>query len=78
MQTGFLKGIPFINLAPAINQLTPREITRMFLPDPHYTQESNRFVAEALLRRMAGHSLGFPGCGPDGIAPVAGPDSGRP
>jgi lysophospholipase L1-like esterase len=71
-------GVPFINLVPDFNRLAPAELSRMFRPDGHYTEEGNRFVAEALLRRMAAHIPGFPGCGPGGIARVGGPDSGKP
>jgi len=58
------KAVPFINLVPDFNRLTSAEITRMFRSDDHYTEAGNRFVAEALLRRLAEQIPGFPGCGP--------------
>ena len=57
------KGIAFINLVPEFNRLASGEISQLFRPDFHYTEKGNRFVAEALLRRLAEKIPDFPGCG---------------
>ncbi len=49
-------------LVPAFTQLAPAEIERMYLPDDHYTDAGNRFVAEKLLVQLAGMVPGFPSC----------------
>ncbi len=55
-------GVPFANLTADFEKLTPAEISRMYRPDYHYSDEGNRFVARALLRHLAGKVPGFPGC----------------
>jgi hypothetical protein len=46
-------GLRVFNLVEEFGRLPPWEIARLFRPDDgHYTPEGNRFVAEALLRRL--------------------------
>ena len=56
--------VPFIDLVPEFDRLTPAEIATLYRWDYHYTVEGNRFVAAAILRRLAQLVPGFPGCPP--------------
>lgn len=58
------KGVPFINLVPEFNRLSPAQLARMFRWDYHYTEEGNSLVAAALLQRLHGQVGGFPACAP--------------
>jgi len=55
-------GVPFINLAADFGRLPPDHLARLFRPDTHYSEEGNRFVAQALLRRLPAAIPGFPAC----------------
>jgi hypothetical protein len=61
-------GVPFINLVPEFNRLTPAQLAALFRIDNHYTDEGNRQVATALLRQLGTLVTGFPAC-PTGAAP---------
>ncbi len=54
--------IPFINLVPEFNRLTPAQLAGMFRIDNHYTIEGNRLVAQTLLRELGAQVPGFPAC----------------
>ena len=56
--------VPFIDLVPEFEKLTPAQIAALYRWDYHYTVEGNRFVAAAILRRLAEWVPGFPDCGP--------------
>lgn len=56
-------GVPFINLVADFERLPPAQVSRLFRPDTHYSEEGNRFVAQALLRRLSTAIPGFPSCG---------------
>jgi hypothetical protein len=62
-------NVPFVNLVPEFARLPPWEIAALFRPDHHYTTRGNRFVAEALLRRLRERVPGFPDCGPPAQPP---------
>lgn len=55
-------GVPFINLVPEFNRLSPAQLAGMFRIDKHYTTEGNRLVAQALLRGIGAQVPGFPAC----------------
>lgn len=67
-----------INLVSDFNRLTPGEIASMFRHDFHYTEEGNRFVAGALLRRLAEQASEFPDCIFAGIVSSDRVGSGKP
>ena len=64
-------GVVFVNLATEFARRAPAEISRLFRPDYHYSEEGNRFVAATLLRHLGEKVPGFPGCSDRQTAPAA-------